>query len=132
MKSILLSAILFLTCSLATAHSSKVFFIEPKNNATVTPSFKVKMGLKGMLVCEANIETKDKKCGHHHIIIDGKFVPAGQPVAKDETHIHYGKKQTETELTLAPGKHTLTLQFADYAHMSYGEKFSETITVEVK
>ncbi|MEK6627058.1 MAG: DUF4399 domain-containing protein [Bdellovibrionota bacterium] len=132
MKLIVLSAILVLMGSVAAAHNAKVFFIEPKNNAVVGPTFKVKMGLKGMIVCEANIETKDKKCGHHHIIIDGKFVPAGQPVAKDETHIHYGKKQTETELTLSPGKHSLTLQFADFAHLSYGEKFSETITVEVK
>ena len=132
MKLILLSAFLFLLGTMATAENSKVFFIEPKNNAIVSSTFKVKMGLKGMIVCEANIETKEKKCGHHHIIVDGKAVTAGQPVAKDETHIHYGKKQIETELTLSPGKHSLTLQFADYSHLSFGEKFSDTITVEVK
>jgi hypothetical protein len=40
--------------------------------------------------------------------------------------------QTETDVTLTPGKHTLTLQFADFAHKSYGEKWSQTIEVEVK
>lgn len=110
----------------------QVFFISPKNNATVKSPFKIKMGVKGMEVCEANKPTENKRCGHHHLLVDGAFVPEGQAVPKDETHIHYGKMQKETELTLAPGKHTLTLQFADFAHISYGEKMSSTITVTVK
>ncbi|MBP6707250.1 MAG: DUF4399 domain-containing protein, partial [Achromobacter sp.] len=40
--------------------------------------------------------------------------------------------QTETELKLAPGKHTLTMQFADGAHRSYGPDLSSTISVTVK
>ncbi|MGZ3724366.1 MAG: DUF4399 domain-containing protein [Pseudobdellovibrio sp.] len=114
------------------AAAPKVYFVEPKDGAVVAPTFKVKMGLKGMKLCEANKETKDKKCGHHHLLIDGQSVAAGQVVPKDDTHVHFGKMQTETELTLKPGKHTLTLQFADFAHMSFGEKLSSTITVEVK
>ena len=50
----------------------------------------------------------------------------------DDTHIHFGKGQTETELKLAPGKHTLTMQFADGAHRSYGPDLSSTISVTVK
>ncbi|MCA9543181.1 MAG: DUF4399 domain-containing protein, partial [Myxococcales bacterium] len=68
----------------------------------------------------------------HHIIIDGEGVAQGQVVPKDDKHIHFGGGQTETELELTPGKHTLTMQFADGAHMSYGPKMSQTITVEVK
>ena len=112
--------------------STQVFFVSPKNNATVTSPFKIKMGVKGMDVCEANKPTENKRCGHHHLLVDGAFIAEGQPVPKNETHIHYGQMQKETELTLAPGKHTLTLQFADYAHISYGEKLSSTITVIVK
>lgn len=112
--------------------SSAVFFKSPKNNAVVSNPVKIKMGLKGMKVCEANKETSDKKCGHHHIIVDGKFLPAGEVIPKNETHMHFGQKQTEAELTLTPGKHTITLQFADYAHISMGEQFSSTITIEVK
>ena len=58
--------------------------------------------------------------GHHHLIVDGKAVPKGSVVPADATHMHFGKGQTETTLKLPPGKHTLTLQFADGAHQSYG------------
>ena len=35
-------------------------------------------------------------------------------------------------MKLEPGTHTLTLQFADGNHNSYGEAMSETITVTVE
>lgn len=114
------------------AKTSAVFFKSPKNNAVLTNPVKIKMGVKGMKVCEANKETTEKKCGHHHIIVDGAFLAEGEVIPKNETHMHFGKMQTEAELTLTPGKHTITLQFADFAHISYGEKFSSTITVDVK
>ena len=53
-------------------------------------------------------------------------------VPADSTSIHYGKGQIETELTLSPGKHTLTMQFADGFHQSYGEEWSATIEVIVQ
>jgi len=46
--------------------------------------------------------------------------------------MHFGKGQTETDLTLVPGKYTLTLQFANGAHQSYGEPMSKKIEVTVK
>lgn len=118
--------------TLLLAKDKKVFFVSPTENAVLTSPFKVKMGVKGMKVCEANKETKNKKCGHHHILVNQKPIPKGQPIPKDDNHIHFGKLQTETELTLMPGRYTLTLQFADYAHLSYGEELSATINVEVK
>jgi hypothetical protein len=112
--------------------SAKVFFIEPKDKAVVPLTFKVKMGLTGMKICPANQETADKTCGHHHILIDGKSIAEGQPIANDPTHMHFGKGQTEADVTLTPGNHTLTLQFADFAHRSFGEKLSATINLTVK
>ena len=41
---------------------------------------------------------------------------AGTEIPFDETHLHFGKGQTEAALTLAPGKHKLTLQFANALH----------------
>lgn len=114
------------------AGPSSVSFIEPKDGATVEENFKVKMNLQGMKLCPANIETKETDCGHHHILIDTAAIPANQVITNDPKHLHFGKMQTETELKLSPGKHTLTLQFADFAHRSYGEKMSATIHVEVK
>jgi len=34
----------------------------------------------------------------------------------DDTHLHFGKGQTEASIVLAPGKHKLTLQFANALH----------------
>jgi hypothetical protein len=124
--------IAMLMSNVAFAAKAKVFFIEPKNDAQVESTFKVKMGVEGMKVCPANKETADKACGHHHLIVDGKPVATHEIVPADATHIHYGKEQTETELKLAKGKHTLTLQFGDYAHHSYGPDLAATITVDVK
>jgi hypothetical protein len=42
-------------------------------------------------------------------------------------------RQSETSLTLAPGKHTLQLVFADYLHQSFDPPLhSKKITVTVK
>ena len=109
-----------------------VSFLQPANKATVEKTFHVKFGLEGRKLCEANKESTDKTCGHHHLLIDGKAVPAGEVIGADTQHVHFGKMQTETDVTLTPGKHTLTLQFADFAHKSYGEKWSQTIEVQVK
>ena len=73
----------------------------------------------------------DKTTGHHHIIIDGKPVAAGTAVPADETHIHYGKGQTEAKIKLSEGEHTLSMQLADGAHLSYGPKLSTSIKVKV-
>ncbi|MFA6236670.1 MAG: DUF4399 domain-containing protein [Bacteriovorax sp.] len=126
MKSVLFLAILL---SLSSAFAS-VSFVSPKDNEVVPTTFKVDFGVEGMTVAKAGVMTP--KTGHHHLIIDGKAVPQGQVVPKDATNIHFGDASTSTSLTLKPGKHTLTLQFADGAHKSYGEEFSKTITVEVK
>lgn len=69
--------------------------------------------------------------GHHHIIIDGEPIAEGEVVPADDKHIHFGAGQTETDVELTPGEHTLTLQFANGAHQSYGADWSKTITVTV-
>ncbi len=112
--------------------AERVFFIEPQNKANLAKTFHVKMGIEGRKICEAGKEPKDKNCGHHHILIDGKSIAKDQVIPNDPRHLHYGKGQTEADITLPAGKHTLTLQLADYAHRSYGEGLSQTIEVEVK
>ncbi len=108
---------------------NRVKFIEPVNGAKVPTKFKIKMGVEGYSI--AALGTMTKGTGHHHLIIDGAAIPEGKIVPTDKTHIHFGKGQTETEIELTPGKHKLTLQFADGAHRSFGPGMSETIEVEV-
>lgn len=130
-KSIAMCLVINCFCFSAFA-AEGVSFVEPKNKSVVGTKFHVKMALEGRKICEAGKETADKTCGHHHILIDSKPVATGEAIINDATHLHFGKGQTETDVTLAPGKHTLTLQLADSAHRSYGEKLSQTIEVEVK
>jgi len=109
--------------------NGKVFFTSPADGATVSSPVSVVMGVEGLAVEPAG-ELK-AGTGHHHIIVDGQGIALGEGVPKDDTHIHFGGGQTETELALSPGKHTLTLQFADGLHRSYGPTMSATIQIVV-
>ena len=115
----------------AIPEGAKVVFSNLKNDATVSSPLKVEMGTMGMNVDTAGPVVAGS--GHHHLFIDAEdSLMAGQTVPKDSTHLHFGKGQKETEIKLIPGKHKLTLQFADGLHRSYGGKLSTTITVNVK
>ena len=107
-----------------------VFFVNLADNAIVKSPVFVEMGVKGMDVEPAGEINPGK--GHHHIIIDGNSEEEGMMVPADSTHIHYGKGQTSDSLLLSPGKHTLTLQFANGFHQSYGKDWSKTISITVE
>lgn len=110
----------------------KVFFVSPKDGVIVTSPVKVQFGLEGMKLRPAGEDALDKTSGHHHLIVDGAPFAKGQVIPKDDKNIHFGKAQAEAEVTLPPGKHKLTLQFADGAHLSYGPEQSATIEITVK
>ena len=110
----------------------QVSFANLKDGDVVKSPVKVKMAITGLKVRPAGEDVNDVTSGHHHILVDSKPIPAGQVITADPTHIHFGKGQTEAEVTLTPGDHTLTLQFADGAHRSFGEKMSQTIKIHVR
>jgi hypothetical protein len=115
----------------AVPDGAKIMFGNLKNEATVSSPFKIMMNVEGIKVDTAGPVVAGS--GHHHLIIDGQdSIPAGGIIPKDSLNIHFGRGQTETEVALAPGKHKLTLQFADGLHRSYGSKLSATIQVNVK
>ena len=110
---------------------AKVYFKNLKNGEPVKSPLKVEMGVDGMKLDTAGAIVVGS--GHHHLLIDaGDSIPAGTVVPKDSTHLHFGKAQSAAEITLAPGKHVLTLQFADGIHRSYGGALAKTINVTVK
>ena len=114
----------------AIPEEAKVFFANLKDGQRVTSPLKVEFGVEGMEV-EAAGELNEGK-GHHHIIINGSALDMGTVVPADSLNIHFGKGQLETELDLPKGEHTLTMQFADGYHQSYGQQMSATITVVVE
>ncbi len=108
-----------------------VYFKNLKTGETVSSPVKVEMGAKGISVDSAG--TVKPNSGHFHILIDSEdSIPTGVVVAKDSTHLHFGNAQQTATITLPPGKHKLSLQFADGAHRSYGSKLDTTITINVK
>ena len=111
---------------------AKVYFIEPTDGQTVTQKFKVKFGLSGMGVAPAG--TNHEKTGHHHVLIDGEILPdMSKPLPSTDIIRHFGGGQTETELVLPAGKHTLQLLLGNYAHIPHDKPvLSKKITITVK
>ncbi|MEI7037075.1 DUF4399 domain-containing protein [Fulvimonas yonginensis] len=109
-----------------------VYFITPRDGATVGREVTVRFGLKGMGVAPAGVAKEHT--GHHHLLVDVTDLPlAGQPIPKDEHHLHFGNGQTETVLHLAPGTHTLQLELGDANHVPFDPPVvSKKITVHVK
>ena len=114
----------------APASGAGVYFVEPANGAVVSSPFKVRFGIQGMEVKPAGDQVAGQ--GHHHLLINLASQPKGEIIPIDDTHIHFGKAQTETDLKLPPGTYKLTMQFADGFHLSYGKDMAATITVTVK
>ena len=106
-----------------------VFFVEPKDGAQVKSPVKVVMGVAGMTIKPSGGVVKGT--GHHHVLLNMGSMRKGKVTPTDATHLHYGKGQTEASIKLAPGDYTLTMQFADGLHRSYGKKWAVTISIKV-
>ena len=112
---------------------AEVYFIAPQDGAKLHNPVSVRFGLKGMGIAPAGI--KFDNTGHHHLLVDMDIseVNLDAPMPATDKILHFGKGQTETSLTLAPGKHTLQLVFADYLHQSFDPPLlSKKITIMVK
>ena len=116
----------------ATSSKAQVFIVEPANGATVPSTFTVRFGAKGVEIAPAG--TDKPNSGHHHLLIDTETLPdLNSPLPASPTLIHFGKAQTETQITLTPGKHTLQLVLGNYAHIPGSTPIvSDKITVTVK
>jgi hypothetical protein len=112
---------------------AKVYIVSPKNGAKVTSPVTVKFGLKGMTISPAGVKADNS--GHHHLLIDTGVpsdLSAPLPAIPDKL-VHFGKGQTETTLTLPPGKHTLQLVLGDQNHVPHNPPVvSKKITITVK
>ena len=137
-KKILLILIYLLFPLIAFAQTSdapedaEAYIISPKDGETVSSSFTVQFGLKGMGVAPAGVDVEGT--GHHHILIDVEELPdLTRPLPSTDQVVHFGLGQTETELTLPPGEHTLQLVLGDFAHTPHRTPvISNKITIHVE
>jgi hypothetical protein len=116
----------------ASPANARAYLIAPLDGATVERTFTVRFGLVGMGIAPAGIAVSDT--GHHHLLVDLPTLPdAAQPLPNDARHLHFGKGQTETTLTLEPGRHTLQLILGDHLHVPHQPPVvSEKITIMVE
>jgi hypothetical protein len=96
---------------------AKVYFVDLKDGATIGPQTTVHFGLHGMGVAPAGSDKANS--GHHHLLIDTELPPLDEPIPNDANHMHFGAGQTEVDLTLTPGPHTLQLLLGDKNHMPH-------------
>ncbi|WP_166358266.1 DUF4399 domain-containing protein [Pseudomonas akapageensis] len=111
---------------------AKVFIESPADGATVDKTFTVKFGIEGMKLAPAADAIPGT--GHHHLLVDLADQPeSDKPLPVTDHILHFGKAQTETTLTLAPGKHTLQLLLGDQNHVPFKPAVeSQKITVNVQ
>ena len=109
---------------------AKVEFIDLKDGAVIGPNTTVHFGLRGMGVAPAG--TNMPNSGHHHLLIDTDLPPLDEPIPNDENHLHFGAGQTQVELSLPPGPHTLQLLLGDADHIPHSPPvYSDKIHVTV-
>jgi len=109
----------------------ELYIISPKDGETVANPVTVRFGLRGMGVAPAGLAMENT--GHHHLLIDTGPPALDMPIPADANHVHFGKGQTEAQVTLAPGKHTLQLLLADHLHIPHDPPvMSKPISVVVK
>ncbi len=112
--------------------TASVYIVSPKDGDTVSSPVTVRFGLKGMGIAPAGLNHPNT--GHHHLVIDvdkGPDLNAALPVTDNIKH--FGAGQTEAEIVLTPGTHTLQLVLGDYLHIPHEKPItSAKITITVK
>ncbi|UVO26982.1 DUF4399 domain-containing protein [Bradyrhizobium arachidis] len=107
-----------------------VYFIGLKDGDTLPTKITLHFGLRGMGVAPAGSDRANS--GHHHLIIDSPTPPLNSEIPNDFQHLHFGAGQTEAEISLTPGEHTLQLVFGDKNHVPHSPPVtSERIKVKV-
>src|SRR2546423_11519582 len=94
-----------------------VHFLELKDGGTVPTKVTVRFGLREMGVAPAGLDRPNS--GHHHLLIDTDLPPLNEPIPNDFNHLHFGAGQTEAQVTLKPGPHTLQLLMGDKDHIPH-------------
>lgn len=96
---------------------AKIFFVGLDDGATIPTRTVVRFGASGITIAPAGDDRPNS--GHFHLLIDVPAPDMEREIPIDPQHIHFGRGQSETELTLSPGPHTLQLLLGDHAHVPH-------------
>ena len=108
-----------------------VYLISPSDGEKLSSPVTLRFGLRGMGVAPAGVDKSGT--GHHHLLIDTDLPPLGLPIPNDAQHRHYGGGQTEIDLDLPPGEHSLQLILGDDRHVPHDPPvISEKVVILVE
>ena len=116
---------------------ARVFFVEPKDGATVSSKEPVKFvfgqeNYNIAAVPEGEVTVARADMGHFHLGVDKECFPAGQEIVRGTPDwVHFGTGSNNIEMNLTPGMHTLSVQVGDDLHRAV-EGLCHTITVNVE
>ena len=104
----------------AKAKKVRVFFIEPKNNATLSSPIHMKFGSSGIEISPVPPgDPKETRPGvaHYHVGIDQNCLPPGKNIVKGTpSWVHFGDGKDVFDSQMSPGKHKLAVQLGDDLH----------------
>ena len=102
------------------AKKPRVFFVEPKDNATVTSPVHMKFGSEGIEISPVpagDVKTARPGMAHYHVGIDVDCLEPGKTIVKGTpSWVHFGDGKDVFDTQLSPGKHKLALQLGDDLH----------------
>ena len=115
-----------------TNENPEVFFIAPLNGDTVSNPINVRFGATVINIVPAGVDLP--MSGHHHLLINVDKLPnLKMPIPADNNHLHFGEGQSEVELNLPKGKHTLQLLIGNHIHIPHSKPIiSEKIEIIVE
>ena len=114
------------------AKDALLYFVTPKNGQVIKGAFWARFGLRNMGVTHAGDDFPNS--GHHHLLIDVaiRSSPTTRYPRTRITCISVAG-QTEVQLDLPPGRHTLQLVLGDGRHYPFNPPLvSEKITITIK
>ena len=95
-----------------------VGFANLSDGDVVPPGFTARFTISGMGIAPAGVDVENT--GHFHLLIDLEEMPdMSGPLPATPQILHFGKGQSEVQLDLAEGPHTLRVMLADYLHVPH-------------
>ena len=102
--------------------AGRVYFVEPKDGATVKSPVKFVFGADNFAISpvpEGTVEHPREATGHHHLGVEQDCMPPGEVIPKGTPGwVHFGKGDNTMEMQLTPGPHKLTVQAGDDKHQT--------------
>ena len=114
------------------AADAQVWIESPVDGQVVSSPVAIVFGSQNVSIAPAGIEQSNS--GHHHLMIDMDELPEmNMPLPGSAQLIHFGKGQTSTSLSLAPGVHSLQLLLGNHIHVPHTRPvLSKKITIVVE